>query len=215
MDNEDALVYLLRHVSWQWFGSLTFYDKRAPHRTPPEWKQISLAFAWMRTFCRWYGVHFTRGLLWVLRAERGERNAREHLHGLFAGLPVNAMSLPGIFAAKNSWERFGGGNARLRRFNAIMEDGSYLLKPDLWNGGDAYESAKFGSGACRLFISHTTWEQIAQSRGVSPELLEFRKKHDVGRPLDVAYGRCNPLSHPYDSTRYTLSRYQQASPAGL
>jgi hypothetical protein len=122
-------------------------------------------FGLLRHSAKAHGVPFKK-LLWCLRMEHGEATGRRHFHFLLAGLPAEALTLRTCFALKNAWEgMFKGGMARVTRFDPRLDAGSYLTKPDgPADPGDAYESAKFGSGACSLMIAQAVWRFVAAKR---------------------------------------------------
>ncbi len=64
---ENADVYVLSKLRWQFFGSLTFRSERLPERV-----RTSMFFALIRKAARDFRVYFPT-LPWCLRLERGAR----------------------------------------------------------------------------------------------------------------------------------------------
>jgi hypothetical protein len=207
MGSDAALLDVLGSVRWQLFCSLSFYTNGRPHYVPPVGKQISAAFGWMRTFCNWYHIHFRKQLLFALRQERGETGGRPHLHALVGGLPNGVVnSARSRVSMQAEWEKFGGGMSRVREFG-FDESGDYLIKPETWNGADAYEGAKFGNQDCQVTISHSVWEQVAKRRGLVIKVAGERERDSVGKQDGLRrWSVSNPLRHPYDTTPYTARR---------
>ncbi len=156
---ESADIHVLKEVPWQFFGTLTFKQERLPERV-----RLSMFFTLMRHTAKAHEVKFKK-LLWCLRQEHGEATGRRHFHFLLAGLPAEACNMRTCFALKNGWESRKGGMARVSRFDPRLDAGSYLTKPaGPADPGDAYESAKFGSGACGLMIAHAVWKFASSKR---------------------------------------------------
>ena len=67
---------------------------------------------------------------------------------------------------KVRWEQLGGGFARVREFNPQLNGVDYVTKCLGYelNGGDAYESAKFGGGTCDLMLSRAVWDTKHHAR---------------------------------------------------
>lgn len=141
-------LYNLGHVGWQVFGTLTFKSERIPIRV-----RRSLWFAFVRAIAGKAHVHFSKAL-WVLREERGERFGRVHLHYLFGGMPSNFACITSCFVQAATWEKLGGGIARVSVFDQALNGLTYLTK--CLNAGLAYETGKFGWESSNLTLSHST-----------------------------------------------------------
>ena len=158
---ESPDIHKLRLIDWQFFGSFTFKSERLPERV-----RLSVYFAAMRRVAKQLRVHFPN-LLWCLRQERGETTARRHFHHLLAGLPRQAVTPTTCFFTMWAWEQAGGGMARVRLFNPHLNDAGYLLKCLGYStdGGDVYESAKFGGSHCELMLSNAA-EKVIRRRSM-------------------------------------------------
>lgn len=207
------MLRVLELVEWQLFCSPTFRpEPRNKDDIPSERLRLSMIFAWLRMIARAGDARFNR-MLWVIRQERGEARGRLHLHALIAGLPPEKPHSKRFrFQVKNSWETVGGGNNRVRTFQAAMSGESYLLKEDAWTlGANAYESKKFGSGTCELMVSESTWKMAAKRLGLPtaalvPERAAAPEKWERAQPVK-SWSQRNPFAHPYDSTPYTRQRF--------
>lgn len=141
-------VYHLARVGWQFFGTLTFKQERLPERV-----RRAMWFALVRTVADRLHVHFDR-VLWVLRAERGEKFGRSHYHYLIGGLPPSCASPTWCFIQMAAWEDLGGGMARVSVFQQSLNGLAYVAKSlDL---GLAHESGKFALDTADLTLSHST-----------------------------------------------------------
>jgi hypothetical protein len=78
--------------------------------------------------------------VFALRTEKGEFGGREHYHFLMSGLPDNAINNKLCMSIMKTWEKLGGGMARVRIYESRLHGGSYILK---CLGEDVYESDKF------------------------------------------------------------------------
>jgi hypothetical protein len=76
---ETPEIHVLNRINWQFFGTLTFKSERLPERV-----RLAMFFAYLRQFCRQFGLKFPK-LLWCLRQEQGELTGRRHFHYLIAG----------------------------------------------------------------------------------------------------------------------------------
>jgi hypothetical protein len=157
---ESPDIHVLKEVGWQFFGTLTFKQERLPERI-----RLSMWFKLVRKLARDHRVKFHK-LLWCLRQEHGEATGRRHFHFLLAGLPVGGVHKQTCHVLRNTWEsRCKGGMARVTVFDPRLDAGSYLTKPDgMADPGDAYESAKFGSGASSLMTAEAVWRFVAAKR---------------------------------------------------
>ena len=146
---ESPDVYILSQVRWQFFGTLTFKSERLPERV-----RLAMYFALMRRIASKFRVHFRR-LPWCLRQERGELFGRRHFHYLLTGLPRMNVTQTTCFYMMATWERLGGGMARVRRFDHRLSGVDYVA--GCLNGStlgeDGYESAKFGDRSSELMLS--------------------------------------------------------------
>jgi hypothetical protein len=141
-------VYHLARVGWQFFGTLTFKQERLPERV-----RRKMWCAFVRALAGKLRVHFDR-VLWVLRAERGERFGRSHYHYLIGGLPPSCVSPAWCFIQAAAWESLGGGMARVYVFDQSLNGLDYITKS--LDAGLAHESGKFGAAASDLTLSHST-----------------------------------------------------------
>ena len=153
---ESPDIHELRLIDWQFFGTLTFKSERLPERV-----RLSVYFAMMRKVAKQFRVFFPH-LLWCLRLEKGEGTGRAHFHYLLAGLPRQAVTITSCFIQMNAWEQAGGGMARVHRFDPRLNGAGYLLKclGESLDGGDLYESAKFGGSHCQLMLSNAAEKVI-------------------------------------------------------
>ena len=153
---ESPDIHKLRLIDWQFFGSLSFKSERLPERV-----RLAVYFAMMRGVAKQFRAYFP-DLLWCLRQERGEMTARRHFHYLLAGLPRQAVTPTTCFYQMATWERVGGGMARVSRFDPRLNGAGYILKCLGYSadGGDHYESAKFGGGHCELMLSNAAEKVI-------------------------------------------------------
>jgi hypothetical protein len=152
---ESPDIYVLSKIHWQIFGSLSYKSERLPERV-----RLSIYFAMLRETAKDFKIYFP-SLPWCLRLERGEITLRLHNHFLLAGLPDHAVNEKTCFAMMKRWESKGGGIPRIRLFNPQLGGVDYVAKClgyDL-DGGDAYESAKFGSNGCELMYSQAVWDE--------------------------------------------------------
>jgi hypothetical protein len=158
---ETPEIHVLNRINWQFFGTLTFKSERLSERV-----RLQMFFAYLRQFCRQFGLKFPK-LLWCLRQEQGELTGRRHFHYLIAGAPASLVYLTTCFWLQDKWEKLGGGMARVHVFDPRLNAGAYILKQsgldDASLGGDAYESAKFSGKACELLLADRLWE-VAQWR---------------------------------------------------
>lgn len=149
---ESPDIHILTQPYWQFFGTLTFRQERLPERV-----RLGMFFTLMRRVASEFRIHFPR-LPWCLRQERGETFGRRHYHYLLTGLPQEAVTPATCFFQMAEWEKAGGGMARVHVFDQRLGGVGYVTKclgsPD---GGDVYESAKFGGGHCELMLSDATW----------------------------------------------------------
>lgn len=139
---ETGDTYVLGQIEWQLFGSLTWSGSddivsRKCRRALSSW------FALARRVCRWHGLYFP-GLLWAVRAERGEISGRPHLHFLMGGLPVGAASRGLCRSIEAVWDKkLHQGMARVRIFGRNPTDSGLAYLLEGLDCGDVYESSKF------------------------------------------------------------------------
>ena len=156
---ENADVYVLSKLRWQFFGSLTFRSERLPERV-----RTSMFFALIRKAARDFRVYFPT-LPWCLRLERGEINDRLHHHFLLTGLPESAASRATCFAMMRMWEnKLRGGYARIRLFYTRLSGVEYVAECLGYDGADLYESAKFGQSGRDLIYSRALWNDANHFR---------------------------------------------------
>ena len=158
---ESPDIDKLRRIDWQFFGSLSFKSERLPERV-----RLSVYFATMREVAKQFRVFFPN-LLWCLRQEDGESTGRRHFHYLLAGLPRQVVNTASRFFQMATWEQVGGGMARVHRFDPRLNGAGYILKclGETADGGDSYESAKFGGGHCHLMLSNAA-ERVIRLRSM-------------------------------------------------
>ncbi|HVU27386.1 MAG TPA: hypothetical protein VHG71_06580 [Verrucomicrobiae bacterium] len=142
--------HLLETVEWQFFCTFTFRTLKV---TEAVW--LKMYFAMMREQADNFGVHFLK-ILWVLRKEKGELTHRPHFHALIAAFPASAVSEATCFSFMKIWERFGGGQARVRVYDSTLTGVEYVLKgvdASYTNAGaNWYELGKFGT-RCDVMLS--------------------------------------------------------------
>jgi hypothetical protein len=163
---ESPDIHKLRLIDWQFFGTLTFTSERLPERV-----RLSLYFALMRKVGKQFRVFFP-SLLWCLRMEQGEMTARRHFHYLLAGLPRQVVNPASCFFQMQTWEKVGGGMARVHRFDSRLNGAGYILKclGETTDPGDSYESAKFGGGHCQLMLSNAA-EKVMLRRSMRERVV--------------------------------------------
>ena len=106
-------------------------------------------------------VYFPR-LVWCLRLEKGEITGRWHFHFLMSGLSGHVGKSLNFFLM-DTWEKLGGGMARIYTFNPKLNGLGYITKclSEDTLGGHLYESAKFGFETSQLMLSHSAERIIA------------------------------------------------------
>jgi len=150
-------------IDWQFFSSLTFKSDKLSDST-----RIKIFFATLRSVAEFGKVHFSQ-LLWVLRAENGDTTGRLHFHALIAGLPVWMLQNATCFSIMKTWEKQGGGIARVSVFANGLDGVGYVLKglsdeaKLIRVQKDHYEATKFG-GACTLMISKSLVTMLSSGR---------------------------------------------------
>lgn len=154
---ESPDIFVLTRVHWQFFGTLTFKKEAMPER-----HRLGMYFALQRTVARKFRVYFP-DLPWCLRQEVGEQFGRRHFHYLLTGLPKRFVNPSTCFFMMDSWEKVGGGMARVRVFANELNGVGYISKGLGMAGGDFYESSKFATGASQLMLSHGL-ERILRAR---------------------------------------------------
>jgi hypothetical protein len=142
---ESPDLHVLRGERWQFFGSLTFKSERLPDRV-----RQSMFHATFRQLAKELHLHFPR-LAWCRREELGEHLGRRHYHFLLTGLPARAASIATCFFLMKTWEKMGGGMARVRLYDQGQDGLAYLTK--CLSGQDAYETSKFAEGLSHLTLS--------------------------------------------------------------
>jgi len=183
---EKSEVYLLSKIAWQFWCSFTFRRVDITERL-----RRGAFFTLLRELAENFGVSFPR-LLWSLRIEHGEQTGRLHYHALVGGLPEHGVTSRTAFAMKRRWERieplceyFNGetgkrdflstrcGSARVFVFSQEFDTLSYFTKDGVGivprNGGDCYESRKFGqadqvlwSESCKRLIAARCKSRIVE-----------------------------------------------------
>ena len=165
-------VHALQAITWQLFGTLTFKSERLSQT-----KRLRMWFALARRVAKWNRVHFLE-LLWCLRIERGEIFERLHMHFLIAGLPAYSLTESKNLSIMNQWERFGGGNARVRLYDPSLAGGEYTLKClGVTDPGSAYESGKFSEVTSELMLSKSVWRvALSSKRRTRNDLISLMAK---------------------------------------
>lgn len=161
---EPSDFFVLNRCNWQFFATLTFKNEVSVT------VQNKMMFAFLREVARKFGIHFHE-LLWVSRRERGETFGRLHLHLLIGGASPNWCNIATCFTLMRSWESIGGGMARIHLFNASLNAGDYLLKPESFTGSEAYESGKFGSEHVELTFAHAVCQKWHRRRDIHAKRL--------------------------------------------
>lgn len=157
-------VHRIREINWQFFCTFTLKRDSAPEKYA-----LSAWFAVLRALSRWASVHGDN-LIWVLRRELGESTGRRHYHALIAGLPLSFVQVRTCFSIMNEWEKQGGGMARVRVFDALLDGVEYTLKAveatelaAARAGANNYELHKFG-GSCEIMLSKSIRRVLAGRR---------------------------------------------------
>ena len=88
---ETPETHVLNGINWQFFGMLTSKSERLPERV-----RLAMFFAYLRQFCRQFGLKFPK-LLWCLRQEQVELTGLRHFHYLIAGAPASLAILTTCF----------------------------------------------------------------------------------------------------------------------
>jgi len=143
---EAPELRVLAVVRWQLFLTLTF--KREAIRD-------KVRGTMLMTFIRKFEnvtQAVPRRLLWCCRRERGEIGSRLHFHLLIGGLPTKRVHKGLCFQTMRLWESMGGGFARVRVFDPVLDGLGYVLKG--LDGADGYESGKF-AGRSELTLSES------------------------------------------------------------
>lgn len=175
---EGAWTDTLRRIPWQVFGTLT-YAGRLPSLSV-ERRRVS---DWLRGVASVVGVGDAGDLVWFIRPEQGEQFGRDHLHILFAFLPVSTVTgqffaPPGCLPqAVIQARKKGFGIVKFRK--CVEGDGSleYLDYPD---DGNTYEMLKTGK---------------AREPMLSRRLLQILKRPSLLR-FHLGGGSCNLHSLP-------------------
>jgi len=162
----DALAVV--PVEWQFFGTLTFHEKR----TPPKRIQLCMWFAFWRKLCKTWRVDSGRSL-WLLRLEKGEITQRAHFHFLSAGLPSPLVNERSCMVAMRLWAKQGGGIARVRIFDRAQDGAAYVLKG--LTGADVYESCKFNRE--EIGPDGASGRELMLSKGLQSVLQVARSIH--------------------------------------
>jgi hypothetical protein len=112
-------------------------------------------FSLLRDTAENFRVH-SSSIRWALRYELGEVTQRPHFHALVAGLPASAANVATCFSIMRTWEKHGGGQARVRVYDSTLAGVEYILKgvdeAYFSCGNNWYELGKFG-GRCSVTLS--------------------------------------------------------------
>ena len=127
---------VIARMRWQLFITLTFRKSDVSNRV-----RARMLIAFLREVENATRVP-PRRLLWCCREELGEKGGRLHFHLLMGGLPAGRVHMGTCFQLMRIWEkRIGGGFARARLFDPMLDGVGYVLKG--LSGEDFYESGKF------------------------------------------------------------------------
>ena len=166
-------LYALSLIDWQFFASLTFKSEKLSDAV-----RIKLFFALMRSQADGFGVHFLK-TIWCLRTESGEATGRIHHHALIAGFPEHALTTATCFSFMKTWERLGGGMARVSLYSPRLDGVGYVLKGGdeeyRRSGGDYYETRKFG-GRCDVMLSKSIFGVIEGRRSIGERRRRGQRK---------------------------------------
>lgn len=177
MDN--PITFLLRREVWQLFCTLT-YESPVPGLIGRK----KMLLAWLRKLAKLRGVEF-ESLLWVAREELGELNGRCHYHVLISGLPPSKVTISGNFILMDTWEKLGGGIARVYKYRPQLSGVDYVMKglEDLGKGyrgagAEAYEVGKFSAAEADLGLipARALWRKWRNA-------LEPNRRHRKAREM--------------------------------
>jgi len=158
----NGIEFNARFEPWQFFVTLTFSNP-----IPSAAVRLKMLFAWLRVVSEGAKVekggqvkhlapiHFSR-LLWLSRSELGEATGRVHFHLLLSGLDTKRVNRTECFWQQDAWEKLGGGIARIRTYEAVLDGVSYVLKglgEASKAGANDYELAKFTDQSGNLLIT--------------------------------------------------------------
>lgn len=131
---DSPMTFHARREAWELFATLTFKGA-----VPGQARRMCMLFAWLREVARQAKVSFPK-LLWLARAELGEKGGRDHFHVLLSGLPFSGVTTGQCFAAMAAWEGLGGGYARCYIYDPQLSGVTYVMK-GLEDSGPSARSA--------------------------------------------------------------------------
>lgn len=146
----------ISRARWQYFGSLTWKKVPCGRVMMCEWLRV------VRMASRLCGSAFRRAE-WVLRFEKGERTAREHLHFLLGGLGgvpciATAFRIRAIWTGRvlkradgSEWPERNGW-ATVTVWDPRLPGGAYITK-GLDTAAQSYELSKFSPSSIELVLS--------------------------------------------------------------
>lgn len=175
LGNLGELDAISRFRGWQYFGTLTFAQP-----VPGLAASRKLVFAHLYRAAKLLKSPFSR-LVWVLRAEHGEKTGRLHYHFLL-GAGTLKPNLGLCFTLNNNWEKLPRcGIARHRIFDKSQNGAEYVvacLSGEDTAGADFYESMKFGTQGSDVTLSNSLCRVIGGRRVNEDRLrhLECGKK---------------------------------------
>lgn len=154
---------IAKYSGWQVFGSLTFRGE------VPKLRQAErLMFCYLYKVARLSRVPFGK-LVWVTRRELGEKTKRLHYHVLIGGLG-QTPNVGLMFVLNQTWNKAPRcGFARHHIFNPLLNGVEYCTKCLSGvgtEGGDFYESQKFGFDGSELMLSNSLFRVIGGHRVV-------------------------------------------------
>jgi len=175
---ESPDLLLLCGVRWQFFGTFTFKQERLPERI-----RQAMFNAAFRQLARAQHLYFPR-LPWCRREELGEQLGRRHYHFLLTGLPARAANISACFFLMHTWEKLGGGMARVRLYNQAQDGLAYVT--ECLSGPDAYETSKFAEGLSHLTLSDGLWRMLRARPVMGERRLAQRNTLPAAQPVSLS-----------------------------
>lgn len=161
----QAIEYVLKLMTWQWFGSCTWDDSHLGSCR----SRVSDLDEFLREEAARKHVCLSDMPL-AIRWERGPQTGRPHCHFLVTGFPTQTVTRrQGRRMAFRWMERFG--LAEVRPWELSLRDrvASYMGKgqPERQDSsGNEYELRKF-DGADRLVFNEALWARLQRITGTS------------------------------------------------
>lgn len=189
----SALLLHARRHHWQFFSSFTYKNTRTMGGSV----RYKMQFQLMREVCHSLDYPFAK-LEFLIREELGEATERLHWHCLFSGLPPSTENKSTCFLMMNTWEKIGGGMARVHVFNPRLSGADYVLKGlEKANAANSYELSKFNeSGTLKLIPAHRLLRQWG-------EWLETNRRHRKARDMRRA-SRRDPVNRGSAGNGYEM-----------